>query len=134
MAKHVMDDLVTTGKVSRGCLGAQIRSWDEGLAHAFNVPHTSGVLIEDATHGRPADMAGLKNGDVARKHNGQDVTDSAQMIALVTETNPKNGRDPRDTPRWQTPHRESPAGGEFFEPWRAPHFRHAARARYLTGR
>jgi serine protease Do len=88
MAKHVMEDLVKSGKVSRGYLGAQIRSLDEGLSHAFNVPDTSGALIEDITSGGPADKAGLKNGDVVRKYNGQAVSDSGQLIALVTDTNP----------------------------------------------
>jgi serine protease Do len=88
MAKHVMEDLVKTGKVMRGFLGAQIKSLDEGLAHAFDVPDTSGALIEDITAGGPADKAGLKNGDVVRKYNGQVVTDSGQLIAMVTETNP----------------------------------------------
>jgi serine protease Do len=88
MARHVMDDLVKTGKVSRGYLGAQIRTLDEGLSHAFNVPDTSGALVEDITPGGPADKAGLKNGDVIRKYNGQDISDSGQLIALVTDTNP----------------------------------------------
>ena len=88
MAKHVMEDLVKTGKVSRGYLGAEIRTLDEGLAHAFNVPDTSGALIEDITPGGPADKAGLKNGDVVRKYNGVAITDSGQLVALVTDTNP----------------------------------------------
>jgi serine protease Do len=88
MAKHVMEDLVKTGKVSRGYLGAEIRTLDEGLAHAFNVPDTSGALIEDITPGGPADKAGLKNGDVVRNYNGVAITDSGQLVALVTDTNP----------------------------------------------
>jgi serine protease Do len=88
MAKHVMEDLIKNGKVSRGYLGATIHSLDEGLAHAFDVPDTSGALIEDVKPGGPADKAGLKNGDVIRKYNGQTVTDSGQLIALVTNTDP----------------------------------------------
>jgi serine protease Do len=88
MAKHVMDSLIKNGKVSRGYLGAGVRSLDEGLARAFNVPDTSGALVEDVTPGGPADKAGLKNGDVIRKYNGQDVTGSGQLIALVTNTDP----------------------------------------------
>jgi serine protease Do len=88
MAKHVMEDLIKNGKVSRGYLGATIRTLDEGLAHAFDVPDTSGALIEDVKPGGPADKAGLKNGDVIRKYNGQIVTDSGQLIALVTNTDP----------------------------------------------
>ena len=88
MAKHVMGDLSKTGKVSRGYLGAEIRSLDEGVAHAFNVPDTSGALVEDVTPGGPAANAGLKNGDVIRKYNGQPVLDSGQLIAMVSETSP----------------------------------------------
>ena len=60
MAKHVMEDLVKTGKVSRGYLGVQIRDLDDGLAKQFKVPDTSGALAEDVTAGGPADKAGLK--------------------------------------------------------------------------
>jgi serine protease Do len=88
MVKHVMEDLVKTGKVARGYLGASIRSLDEGLAHAFDVPDTSGALVQDIAPGGPAAKAGLKNGDVIRKYDGQAVTDSRQLIALVTDTNP----------------------------------------------
>jgi serine protease Do len=61
---------------------------DEGVAHAFKVPDTSGAIIEDVTAGGPAAKAGLKNGDVVRKYNGQPVAASGQLIALVTDTNP----------------------------------------------
>ena len=88
MAKHVMEDLIKNGKVTRGYLGASIKSLDEGVAHAFKVPDTSGAIIEDVSPGGPAAKAGLKNGDVVRKYNGQPVADSGQLIALVTETNP----------------------------------------------
>jgi serine protease Do len=88
MAKHVMEDLIKNGKVTRGYLGASIKSLDEGVAHAFNVPDTSGAIIEDVAAGGPAAKAGLKNGDVVRKYNGQPVADSGQLIAMVTETNP----------------------------------------------
>ena len=88
MAKHVMDDLVKTGGVSRGYLGAHVQSLDEGLAHAFNVPDTSGALVEDVTPGGPADTALLKNGDVIRQYNGQAVADAGQLIALVTDSKP----------------------------------------------
>ena len=88
MAKHVMEDLIKNGKVTRGYLGASIKSLDEGVAHAFKVPDTSGAIIEDATAGGPAARAGLKNGDVVRKYNGQPVADSGQLVAMVTDTNP----------------------------------------------
>jgi len=88
MAKHVMEDLVKTGKVMRGYMGVEIQSLNESLAHAFEVPDTSGALVQNVTPGGPADKAGVRNGDVIRKYNGEAVADSGHLIVLVTETNP----------------------------------------------
>jgi serine protease Do len=87
-AKHVMEDLIKTGKVSRGYLGVNIRSLDEGLAKQFKVPDMSGALVEDVTPGGPADKAGIKNGDVIRKLGGKTVGSSEQLMAAVTDINP----------------------------------------------
>ena len=88
MAKHVMEDLIKTGKVERGYLGVTIRSLSQALAKQFQVPDTNGALVEDVTSGGPADKAGIKTGDVIRKFNGQTVESSGQLTAIVTDTNP----------------------------------------------
>jgi serine protease Do len=88
IAKHVMEDLIKTGKVSRGYLGVSIRNLDEGLAKEFKVPDTAGALVQDVTAGGPGDKAGLKNGDVIRKLNGETVDSSGQLTSMVTDTNP----------------------------------------------
>jgi serine protease Do len=87
-AKHVMEDLIKTGKVSRGFLGVGIGNLDEGLAKQFKIPDTSGALVQDVTPGGPADKAGIKNGDVVRKLNGQTVESREQLTAMVTDMNP----------------------------------------------
>ena len=88
MAKHVMEDLIKSGKVSRGYLGVQITDLTQDLAKQFKVPDTSGALAEDVTAGGPADKAGLKNGDVIRKLNGQAIPDAGQLTLQVTNLNP----------------------------------------------
>jgi len=88
MAKHVMEDLIKTGKVSRGYLGVQITDLTDDLAKQFKVPDTSGALAQDVTAGGPADKAGLKTGDVIRKLNGQVVGDAGQLTAQVTNLSP----------------------------------------------
>jgi serine protease Do len=87
-AKHVMEDLIKTGKVSRGYLGVHIATLDEALAKQFKVPDMSGALVEDVTHDGPAAKAGIKNGDVIRKINGQTVENSDQLMAMVTDLEP----------------------------------------------
>jgi Do/DeqQ family serine protease len=88
MAKHVMEDLIKTGKVSRGYLGVSIRDLDDGLAKQFKVPDTVGALAEDVTPGGPADKAGLKAGDIIRKLNGQAIPDAGQLTIQVTNLSP----------------------------------------------
>jgi serine protease Do len=88
MAKHVMEDLIKTGKVTRGYMGIQITSLTEDLAKQFKAPDTSGALVQDVSAGGPADKAGIKNGDVIRRLNGQQIDDSGQLQALITNLNP----------------------------------------------
>jgi serine protease Do len=88
MAKHVMEDLIRTGKVSRGYLGIHPENLDQDLAKQFKVPDTVGVLVDDVFADGPAEKAGLKNGDVIRKLNGQPVEDAGQLTAAVTSLNP----------------------------------------------
>jgi serine protease Do len=87
-AKHVMEGLIKTGKVSRGYLGVSITTLLEDMAKQFKVPDTSGALVNDVTPGGPADKAGIKNGDVIRKLDGRTVGDSGQLTAMVTDMNP----------------------------------------------
>jgi serine protease Do len=88
MAQHVIEALIKTGKVTRGYMGITIRSLDQDLAKQFNVPDIGGALVEDLTVGGPADRAGIKIGDVIRKLNGQQIGDSGQLTAMITNLNP----------------------------------------------
>ena len=86
--KHVMEDLVKTGKVSRGYLGVQIGILDDKMARQFKLPDTAGALVQDVTPDSPADKAGIKVGDVIRKLDGQKVEGSAELTAAITTMNP----------------------------------------------
>ncbi len=89
MAKHIMEDLVKTGKVSHAhYLGVQIRGLDDGLAKQFKVPDTAGALAEDISPGGPADKAGIKTGDVIRTITGMSIQDANQLTAHVTNLSP----------------------------------------------
>ncbi|MGH9325725.1 MAG: Do family serine endopeptidase [Terriglobia bacterium] len=87
-AKHVMQDLIKTGKVTRGYLGILVGNLDQGLAKEFHVPDTSGALVQNVEANSPAAKAGLKNGDVIRTFNGQSVEGAGQLTADVTNINP----------------------------------------------
>ncbi|HVB29487.1 MAG TPA: DegQ family serine endoprotease [Terriglobia bacterium] len=86
--KHVMEDLIKTGKVSRGYLGVEVGNLTPGLAKEFNVPDTSGAFVQNVEPGGPAAKAGIQNGDVVRKYNGQTVPDNGTLTSMVTQTDP----------------------------------------------
>ncbi len=86
--KHIMEDLIKTGKVTRGYLGVMVQSLSPGLAKEFDVPDTSGALVQSVEPDGPAAKAGIKDGDVIRKFNGQTVPDNGTLTSMVTETNP----------------------------------------------
>jgi serine protease Do len=73
MAKQVMDQIMKTGKVSRGYMGVTLGKLDPDLAKAFNVKESHGALVGDVTPGAPGDKAGLKSGDVITAIDGKKV-------------------------------------------------------------
>ena len=86
LLKQVMDDLLTTGTVTRGFLGVALQQVDANLAKAFNLEKPEGALIADVTKDSPAEKAGLKQGDIVLKYNGNPVTNIAALrnaIALM---------------------------------------------------
>ncbi|MEF3168073.1 MAG: DegQ family serine endoprotease [Deltaproteobacteria bacterium] len=86
MAKAIKDQLIASGKVTRGWLGVIIQQMDEDLAKSFGLTSKEGILVAEVTPDSPADKAGLKDGDVIIRMNGQKVTDVAELrnkIALM---------------------------------------------------
>ncbi len=73
IAKQIMDQLLSTGKVSRGYIGVSLQRVDNDLAHAFDLPKPEGALIADIIKGSPAEKAGLKHGDIILKYNNQTI-------------------------------------------------------------
>ena len=88
MAKRVMDQLVATGKVTRGYLGLLPQDVDDNLAKALNLKSTDGSLVGDVTADGPAQKAGIKRGDVITSFNGRNITSSTELRNAVAETVP----------------------------------------------
>ena len=84
MAKAVMEQLIKYGKVERGELGVYAQNLSPALAKQFNLkPGTGGALIAQVMKGSAADKAGLKQGDVITKINGQPVTNAAMLSSYM---------------------------------------------------
>ncbi len=82
-AKIVVEDLMTEGRVSRGWLGIQPRdlSWDD--VEAEGLESANGVMINRVIENTPAEMAGLRVGDVIVALDNQAVEDAQHFMQLV---------------------------------------------------
>lgn len=88
LAKEIMEQLIKTGRVTRGWLGVVIQPLTEELAEQFGVKPGAGVLIADVVEGGPADEAGVKTGDVVEMFAGMSVTDVRLLQRLVASVRP----------------------------------------------
>jgi serine protease Do len=88
LARHVIDSLVTTGKVVRGFLGVTIQDLTADLGEQFHLKATTGAIVSDVTADSPAAKAGLKSGDVILAFDGRPVKDSRQLKFTVAATAP----------------------------------------------
>jgi serine protease Do len=86
MAKQVMDELIKTGKVTRGWLGVYIQPVTADFQEQFGLKSTAGALVADVTVGGPAEKAGLKRGDVIVRYQGEAIEDTKHLRNLVADT------------------------------------------------
>jgi serine protease Do len=88
MARQVMDQLVTRGRVTRGYLGVSVQELTPAAARALGLPTDRGVLVGDVAADGPAARGGLKQGDVITAINGTPVDDVGRFRNLVSSMKP----------------------------------------------
>jgi serine protease Do len=88
MAKRIMEDLIYTGKVSRGWLGISIQELTPATRDAMGLGEQKGVLIGDVFKGQPADKGGIKRGDVVTAINGKPVSSQNELMLEVANVAP----------------------------------------------
>ncbi|MGA2878208.1 MAG: DegQ family serine endoprotease [Bryobacteraceae bacterium] len=84
LARNIMDQIMSKGKVTRGFLGILPQELTPDMAKAFGVPNTHGVAIAQVEPDSPAQKAGLKVGDVITAVNGipaEDVNSFRLQVA-----------------------------------------------------
>jgi serine protease Do len=88
LAREVMADLISDGKVIRGYLGVFLQEITPQLAKKFKLDDQRGALVAEVAPKSPADRAGLEGGDVITQLNGKDVADSRQLRLEVARIRP----------------------------------------------
>lgn len=88
VAMGVEQQLLETGKVSRGRLGIGVQSINQDLASSFGLSSPNGALVSNVEKNGPADQAGLEPGDVIVKFNGQSIDRSSDLPPMVASVKP----------------------------------------------
>src|SRR6185503_9267358 len=87
MARHVMDSLIESGRVTRGFLGLSLApDLSPGLAKKFGLKDRSGALVNDVMANTPAGKAGIQPGDVVVEFNERKVPDQRQLRLWASQT------------------------------------------------
>lgn len=84
--KESLEQIIKRGKPIRGYLGVRMRDLDTTIRHELGYQGEMGSAVYVITPGSPAEIAGLKPGDVILKYNDQDITNTRQIISLVQKS------------------------------------------------
>jgi serine protease Do len=88
MAKQVMQQLLTRGKVVRAWLGVGIQPVTADLATKFGVTENEGVLVNEVFENDPAFRGGIKPGDIITKVEGKTVDTPNMLSRLIASLEP----------------------------------------------
>jgi serine protease Do len=85
LAANVYNQIVKTGRVSRGSIGIQFQSdANSTVLKALGIDH--GVVVSSVQQGGPSAKAGIQEGDVIVSLNGQPVKDGDDLVGRVSNT------------------------------------------------
>lgn len=94
LARWIMNQLLTKGRVSRGALGIDLHPIfraEDAVALGLDRPH--GAWVGKVYPGSPAFLGGLHDGDVVLRYQGVDVQDLNHLINMVSMSSIGQGAD-----------------------------------------
>ena len=83
LVSEITNQLIKSGKVTRGFLGIVIQQITPDLAKSFNVKPGQGIIVSQVSEDSPAKKAGLRQGDVIISFRGKPVKEVGQFRNLV---------------------------------------------------
>ena len=86
LAKSLLPELQTRGRIAWGFLGVSIQDLTQDLARAMGFSETKGALVNNVLSGQPADAAGIKRGDIIVAFDGKPVPDVRALQRAVSFT------------------------------------------------
>ncbi len=88
LAKKVMDQIISHGRVIRGYLGVTIQDIDDDIAMALGLDSKKGALVASVVPSSPADDAGIRRGDVIIAVDDEPINDVEELRTKIANTEP----------------------------------------------
>lgn len=88
LVRVTAEQLIKTGTVHHGYLGISMNDVTPANASFFNLKEATGAIVAQVTPDSPAGRAGVKNGDVIDKLNGEKVENGSALQVAVSEKAP----------------------------------------------
>lgn len=87
-AMRVVEQLKTSGVVSRGRMGVEIGDLSKEVAEGLGLSKAQGASVSKVEPNGPADKAGIQEGDVILKFNGNPIEKRSDLPRMVGATKP----------------------------------------------
>ncbi len=88
IANNIKEQLISTGKVSRGRIGVSIQDVNAQFAESFGLDRPRGALVGSVEGGGPADKGGVKAGDIILSANGRSIERSSELPSVIAAVRP----------------------------------------------
>ncbi|HEY7853415.1 MAG TPA: PDZ domain-containing protein, partial [Caulobacteraceae bacterium] len=85
VAASVTRQLISSGHITRGYIGATIQPLSDEMADSFGLNGRKGAVVADVVPGGPAQKAGVMSGDVVVAVNGHPINSYTEMTREVAK-------------------------------------------------
>jgi serine protease Do len=86
IAKELLPELKTKGKVTRGWLGVSVQRVTPDIAESLGMETAGGALVTNVAAASPAERAGIRVRDVITDYAGKPIRESSELPLIVART------------------------------------------------
>lgn len=88
LAQEVMGELINQGHVTRGWLGLSLGRMSDAVRKTLNYPKGEGAVIAGVIRGGPANLAGLKPGDIIISLDNKEIKAPSDVLTITSKLKP----------------------------------------------
>ncbi|MGI4813293.1 MAG: Do family serine endopeptidase [Janthinobacterium lividum] len=87
-ARMVLENIITTGTVTRGWIGVEPQDITPEIADSFHLEQKTGAIVAGVLQGGPADRAGIRPGDILLAVNDEPISDTTKLLNVIALIKP----------------------------------------------